>query len=188
MNAIFMLMALVSGLYQVFATAHDYYSVDARDRWANGVWGESTFYIRLESSWDDISNITSPETYTVEFDYPLCTGRGWEDLWFEKGVTYDVRLGVGEWFQYQVFIIEQWWPVDAITVPTVPTEEWFDTIEPNAPPYLDISVSWKLIDDETLRFRVEEQSSNYEHVFIVFPIPDSQDLGPTTWGSIKSSF
>ncbi|MFA5375863.1 MAG: hypothetical protein WC455_08990 [Dehalococcoidia bacterium] len=168
-------MAVAYPTHQVFMVGND--NLDA---WGEGVWGESSFEISDDSSLCNLNGQPLPGG-AFEFNYPLETGYD-DDLWFDKGVTYSVRLAEGSW---PLYTINQWFPVDEITVPTVPTEDWFDSISLT---YWPVSVSWRLIDDDTLRFRFVNQSTNYTHIFMVFPIPESQDLSPSTWASIKAAF
>lgn len=179
MNAFFIMMALVSHQadYQVFTTSH-LSSGEAQDRWGSGEWGESSFVVHNDA--DPYLYNETQDKQIIEFVYPLNTGDD-DDLWFEKGVTYSVRLAEGSWSPYT---INQWFPIDAITVPTEVSEAWADSISIQ---YFPVTVSWRLIDDETLRFQFKNLST-YTHIFMVFPIPGSQDLSPTTWGSVKSSF
>lgn len=182
MNASFILMALVSQQadYQVFTTSHSS-TGEAQDCWGSGEWGEPSFVVHNDADPHLYNN--TQDDQIIEFDYPLNTGDD-DDLWFNKGATYSVRLAEGEWGSYGVFTINQWFPVDEITVPSEPSAEWADSISIQ---YMPVTVSWRLIDDETLRFQFKNLST-YTHIFMVFPIPGSQDLSPTTWGSVKSSF
>lgn len=182
MNAFFILMALVSQQsdYQVFMIDVGYAGIDC---YGNGIWGDPDFEVDGDNAGDP--NINGQMINDgFEFNYPLVTGYD-DDLWFEKGVTYSVRLAEGEWGEYQIYTINQWFTVDEITVPSEPSAEWADSISIQ---YMPVTVSWRLIDDDTLRFRFVNQSSSYDEIFMVFPIPGSQDLSPTTWGSVKSSF
>ena len=182
---VMMVMAAVATAvptYQVFATSEGAIYADGtiRDHYADGVWGESSFEQAQDITQHDDYVTHNPGTvFEFEFSFPLNSGDP-QDLWFVPGQTYSVRFARGE--SWDANPLQLWSNIYSFTVPVSPSSSWQDSLSTGIQ-----GVRWRREDINTLRLRIWHDTDQIEYAFMVLEI-GTQDLSPSTWASIKSSF
>ena len=146
------LMAVLSAVavaenpqYQVFP----YNSSAVKDYYGTGLWDDPSFVLHQ----DGINNVSlpsgggGPSGFYREFNFPLNSSDP-QDLWFEKGETYNVRFAKGTSWNS----ITLWNPGEYdITVPSGPSSSWRDSIIVDSGLY---TMHWRLANYNTLRIRL----------------------------------
>lgn len=182
MNAFFVLLAVASfalaDAYQVFAASSELTGW-VQDRYAEGLWNDPSFTHVLDDveHWEYISGGGS----SVQFRIPLNTGDS-QDVELIPGQTYNVRFARGDSWNGA---LELWSNIYSFEVPvSVSPTAWQDSINSEGIQ----GVRWRRESVTHLRIQMWYDELQIICSFLSLERPNSQDLAPSTWGSIKSSF
>lgn len=159
--------------YQVFAQN----SSGVHDHYGEGVWGQSSF-VQVPDSVDNCEFIQGPVS---RFKILLNTGDP-QDLCLVPGQTYNVRFARGD--SWECNPLQVWSNVYSFTIPVSIGTTWQDSINSGEVQ----GVRWYRESVTHLRIQMWYDDWPINYSFLVLERPNSQDLSPTTWGSVKSAF
>jgi hypothetical protein len=177
MKALFILtlaiaFSAMADAYQVFAQS----SKGVKDHYGEGQWGAS--FEQVADSIDNCEFIPGPVS---RFKILLNTGDP-QDLCLIPGQTYNVRFARGD--SWECNPLQVWSNVYNFTIPVSIGTTWQDSINSGGIQ----GVRWYRESVTRLRIQMWYDASHINYSFLVIERPNSQDLSPTTWGSIKASF